>query len=67
MPLVDVIDDLILGNINDDAIPILEPVQSDNVNVESRSKRPNLTILEHMEIIASSAHNDLETNENIEL
>lgn len=63
MPLVDVMDELILENTNDNAISILEPVQSDNVNVESRFTRPNLATLEHMETIASIAHNDLETND----
>jgi len=67
MPLVDVMDELILGNINDDTIPILELVQSDNVNVESHSKRMNLATLEQVVNIAPIAHNDSETIENIEL
>jgi len=64
MLLVNVMDELILGNINDPEIPILEHVQSDNVNVESHSERPNLATLEHVEIIAQIVHNNLETNEN---
>lgn len=39
-------------NINGDSIPILEHVQSANVNVESHCKRPTLKSLEHQEIIA---------------